>query len=271
MSYGDASQNPDAAPAAFSSTANATSPQGPWPTQIEYFRAYRYIFDHPQWLTTVGWLGVLSLVNLIPPLNVVYLLLLFGYGFTVLDSLLASGGSQYPTFEMGRFQDYLTRGLWPFLVHLIGSVILAFVFYLGLFPLALLGAGVAVIFGERAAGPIVALLALPALVGLLVVAVAGSFALWGMVLRSGLARDFASGFDHRWVADFMSTMWREQLLSALFLLLTVFVLDIVGLLALCVGILFVGPIVALAIVHLTYQLYAVYLSRGGTPVPIVQR
>jgi uncharacterized membrane protein len=92
-----------------------------------------------------------------------------------------------------------------------------------------------------------------------------------MVLRSGLARDFASGFDHRWVADFMSTMWREQLLSALFLLLTVFVLDIVGLLALCVGILFVGPIVALAIVHLTYQLYAVYLSRGGTPVPIVQR
>jgi uncharacterized membrane protein len=66
-------------------------------------------------------------------------------------------------------------------------------------------------------------------------------------------------------------VWRERLLSALFLLLTVFVLDIVGLLALCVGILFVGPIVALAIVHLTYQLYAVYLSRGGTPVPIVQR
>jgi hypothetical protein len=260
MSYGDASYTPHAAPCA-----------SPLPTRIDYFRAYTYIFDHPQWLTTIGWLGILGLLNLIPPLNLLYALLLVGYGFTVLEHLLVSGDTQYPTFDFGRLQDYLLRGLWPFLVYLVGSIILGIICYVAMFGVTAIGVVAGLILGKRAAGPILGLLAVPTVIGLVGLLLVGNLALWAMALRSGLARDFASGFDYRWTADFLRKMWLELLLCALFLVVTAFVLEILGLMALCVGILFVAPIVALASAHVTYQLYAVYLSRGGTPVAIVQR
>lgn len=69
MSYGDAPHDPFAASPASMGPSGTMPPPGPLPSRIEYLRAYAYIFDHPQWLATIGWLGILGLVNVIPPLN----------------------------------------------------------------------------------------------------------------------------------------------------------------------------------------------------------
>jgi hypothetical protein len=93
-----------------------------------------------------------------------------------------------------------------------------------------------------------------------------SMILIAMVLRSGLAQDFAAAFQFEWIKDFISKMWLEMLLAGLFLVATGFGLEIIGLAALCVGLFFVLPLLLLAYAHILYQLYAVFLSRGGQPV-----
>lgn len=262
--------NPYAAPQTGNEKKEPPMP-GPLPTRMEYLRAYTYIFEHPQWITTIGLLGLLGILNFVPLLNLVYALLVAGYAFTVLDCLLDSGGNVYPVFEMGKVQDYFNRGLWPFLVYLLGTVTVTLAFYGIMLALGALGFLLTLVVGEKNAGLLIFLLLLLATPVLIAILVAASAAIALMALRSGLARDFSAGFDYRWVLDFLRKMWRELVLAGLFLAATGFVLEVLGLLALCIGILFVVPIMVLAGTHLTYQLYGVYLSRGGMPVTVVVR
>jgi len=88
------------------------------------------------------------------------------------------------------------------------------------------------------------------------------------VLRAGLAQDFGAAFDMGWAKDFLKRTWMDTLLANLFWTLSYLVLIGVGILMLCVGTLVTIPIAMLAATHLTFQLYAVYLSRGGIPIPL---
>jgi hypothetical protein len=87
------------------------------------------------------------------------------------------------------------------------------------------------------------------------------------MLRAGLAQDFAEGFNFGWVLDFLKRTWMEMILGLLFLMFSAAVLGVLGLLACYIGLFFVMPVVFLAQAHLNYQLYVLYLSRGGTPIP----
>jgi hypothetical protein len=80
-----------------------------------------------------------------------------------------------------------------------------------------------------------------------------------------LAQDFTAGFDLAWIKDFVAKTWVEVLISALVLIL---VAHAVILCTCFVGLLAVIPLVPLVQAHLWYQFYALYLSRGGTPVPV---
>jgi hypothetical protein len=100
------------------------------------------------------------------------------------------------------------------------------------------------------------------------VAFAATGVMMAMILRSGLAQEFGAAFQFDWISDFISRMWLEMLLAGLFMIVTAFVLEVVGLLALCIGIFFVLPLIVLAAAHILYQLYMIYLARGGMPVPM---
>jgi hypothetical protein len=265
MSYPPApSSNPYASPAA--TGAAPVAPVGPWQTRMEYMRAYNYIFENPAWMTTVLSLAVFCVGAMIPGINILLQLLFVGYQFEIIDWLLKSHGRQYPTFEFGRLADYLTRGLWPFLVSLVGTIVLFPVIYVGMIVGVLAVAGIANAGGDTL-GPILAtLFGLAGLIALFAVVFAASMLLVALILRSGLAQDFAAAFQFDWIKDFISKMWLEMLVSGLFLVATALVLEMIGLLALCVGLFFVLPLLLMAYAHILYQLYAVYLSRGGQPV-----
>src|SRR5262249_61650211 len=67
--------------------------------------------------------------------------------------------------------------------------------------------------------------------------------------------------------DFLRRMLKEQILSLLFLMGWGLLLAPLGYLACCVGIVVVAAFLSLAQHHLKYQMYELYLSRGGQPIP----
>jgi len=237
-------------------------------TQMEYMRAYNYIFENPDWMKSVLFMALLFIPAMIPGVGIIVNLFYLGYQFEVIDSLLKSQGRQYPTFDFGRMGDYLGRGIWPFLVNLVGTVVLFPIIYIGLLVAGLLVSGITSAAGESL-GPILGMV-LGLIVGVTFIGItfAAMFVMVAMILRAGLTQEFGAAFQFDWIKDFCRRMWLEMLLSGLFMMATGFVLEILGVIALCIGLLFVIPLLFLAASHILYQLYVVYLSKGGIPIPI---
>jgi hypothetical protein len=259
MSYTDP-HNPYASPPA-AALAPGKMPAFKPIDKIEYLRVYKYVFENPNWLPNIL---LTTLCMLIP---VIGGLIAIGYQFEVVSMLLLTQGARYPDFNFNRFADYLMRGLWPFLVQLIASFVLTPVFFviIGVPLLALLGtAGAA---GEEGAS-VVLLVGIPVVVLLSVLlSIPVMMLLVPPMLRAGLAQDFAEGFNFGWVMHFLKKTWKEMFLGLLFLSFSAAILGMLGVLACYVGLFVVMPLVILAQGHLYYQLYVLYLSRGGTPIP----
>jgi len=240
----------------------ATAGLAGYPTSVAYMRMYNYVFDNPNWMMNVLFGALCGLIPIIGPL------LLLGYQFDIIQTLLVTQGARYPDFDFNRFVDYLMGGLWPFLVQLIVSFVLmpcfAVVFFIPFFIL-MAAAGSA---GEDV-GPVIfvggsvllALLLIP-------ISVIPAMLMWPMMLRAGLTQDFAEGFNFGWALDFLKKTWLEMFLASLFWAFAAVVLSLLGLLACFIGIYLVIPLVWLAQAHLLYQLYLIYLARGGKPIPI---
>ncbi len=93
---------------------------------MRYWAAYKFV-----WTSRNGWMNLLlaSVCILIP---VVGALVLIGY---VRDVMLArldtldDDSLGYPDFDFNLFVEYLKRGLWPFLVSLVASLVVMAVFF----------------------------------------------------------------------------------------------------------------------------------------------
>jgi hypothetical protein len=257
MSYDP--KNPFASP---SMPPVATAGVAGYPTSIAYTRMYSYVFDNPNWMMNILFGALCSLIPIIGPLP------MLGYQFEVIQTLLATQGTRYPDFDFNRFVDYLMGGLWPFLVQMVASLVLTpiMMIIIGV-PMVLLFVAAAAA-GDDAA-PIVFLIGLPLFVLLIIpIAVVPAIFLMPMMLRAGLTQDFMEGFKFDWTMDFVKKTWFEIFLAMLFLAFTATLLAFLGILACYIGMFAVMPLIVLAQAHMLYQLYLIYLSRGGKPVPI---
>ncbi len=72
-----------------------------------------------QWITNVFWVLICTLLGTVVIGNIV----LLGYQVDIVDRRSKGRQDQLPDFDANRFMDYLLRGLWPFLINLIGSAI----------------------------------------------------------------------------------------------------------------------------------------------------
>ena len=174
----------------------------------------------------------------------------------------------FPDFDFNNFGKYLERGLWPFLVMFASSLIIAFVLCLFVVPVVMLLS--LMIPQTNSAGSSCAGLAIfgvlfvfyvVAIVTMLVV-------LTPLTLRASLTQEFGAAFDFTFMKRFIALAWKEIVLASLFQLVASFLLSLGGLLLVCVGVYFATVPIYFCWVHLHKQLYQVYLSRGGEPVPI---
>ena len=172
----------------------------------------------------------------------------------------------FPAFNFEEFGKYLERGLWPFLVMLVTSLLLVPVMFVVMIPIFLMTAFLSSHQGnENAFVVALAVIAMVLLYFLMMMLTA--LILAPFKLRASLTQDFAKSFDLRFAKRFIALTWKEIIIASLFLMVASIGLSIVGMLALCIGFYFAMVPVYFAWTHLNKQIYALYLSRGGEPVP----
>ena len=101
-----------------------------------------------------------------------------------------------------------------------------------------------------------------------IVAAAIACILTPLILRASLTQDFGQAFNFPFVKRFLTLMWKEIVISSLFLVVASVILAGLGLVVLCIGVYFATVLIYFSWMHLQKQLYRIYLSRGGEPVPV---
>jgi hypothetical protein len=230
--------------------------------RMQYMQAYQYVMDSGNWFLNLLLIFVCQLIPIVGPIVVM------GYQFEIIEALHRNRGGTYPDFSFDLFVEYLKRGLWPFLVSLIiGAVVgipLMIVFYILMFV---------VIFGAAAAGdtagPVVVLVGMPLMMILMMgMIIVLSLFMLPMLLRAGLAQEFGEAFNFEFVKSFVGKVWVEMLLSALFMAVTGCLFAMVGMAVFCIGVYLAAAWIGLAQAHIYYQLYEIFLARGGKSIPL---
>lgn len=232
---------------------------------LEYSQAYRFVFENSNWVANVLLICVCNLIGGFVP--ILPGLVLIGYQCEVLEGLLVRPNQSYPDFKVERTMDYLIRGVWPFVIGLLASIVMI--------PLILLAVAVPIatmiLFANMAGGDaeVVVWIMAPfiAVVGILAATIC-NIALVPFLLRAALTQDISAALDFQFAKDFVRRMWKETLFAGLFLVALAIVAQVIGLLLFCVGVLVTVPIVQLAQVHLGMQLYRLYIYRGGEKIPL---
>jgi hypothetical protein len=227
---------------------------------MNYTAAITDFFKPPKWVTNLLLAGVCMFIPLI--------------GAMVVKGWIIGGlwgrdderPETFPDFDFANFGKYLERGLWPFLVMLVSGVAIAMVFGIILVPVALITA--AITHGTNDNGCVGMIMALFMFLFYIIMIVAMLFLLTPLTIRATLTQDFGQSFSLPFVKRFASLMWKEIVISALFAVVVGGLLTSVGALALCIGSYFATVIAYFSWLHLHKQLYALYLSRGGEPIPI---
>jgi hypothetical protein len=234
---------------------------GQWPTQLEYIRSYNFLFENPNWMMNLLWMFLCQLAGQAIPL--LPAMVMYGYQFEVLDSLLASRGSRHVDFDPNKLGDYLGRGVWPVIVLLIFALASSMFFGIIVFVFMFGGAAAAEAGGEAGIVIFIGALLIVMLVGIVLASVVSIFST-PMILRAGMTQQMGEAFNFAWVNDFVRKMWLETILSTLFV--TCSVLGLLLVTCFLAGII-LGPVLPFVSMHLMYQLYAIYLGRGGMPIP----
>lgn len=238
-----------------------TPPRRPF-ERIDYFAAYSYYFAQSNWFLSLLLVTLCQMIPIVGPIAVL------GYEFEVILAKHRGASRAYPEFDFGRFPDYLSRGVWPFLAQL--------VVMLGLVPIVLVGVfGSLAMVGFLAApanpAPMVIVAALPALLLLfLALMIAMSLVMTPLALRAGLTRDFGQAFNLDFIKDFTRRVGWETVLTTGFLIISGPIVMLAGMLICFVGVYFASTLVILAYTHFKWQLYELYLARGGQPIPLAE-
>lgn len=229
---------------------------------FSHSRAINYVFENPKWMQNVLLTTVCIFIPIVGPI------ILYGYQAEVVECLHRERGRRYPDFDFNRFSEYLTRGLWVFLVALVINLVMVPVMWIAMIGgIALMG-GAASAVGPDAAGWSF-LVTFP----LMIVLMSGASILMAavsipMFLRTGLTQEFSEGFNFSFVMEFIGNTWKQIVLSTLFLYFFSMAVTLVGLLVFCVGAYVAGAYVCLVASHVGWQLYEVHLAKGGSRVPL---
>ncbi len=242
-------------------TTEPPPPASPPRTRIQFLPALRYIFEPQDWVKSLLFACVCTFIPIFGQIA------LYGFMYQVVESRLRWPQNPYPLFSFSRFANYCTRGVWVYIVILTVTTMMQLVLQL---PLQFGIQGIMILsINNPQAGLITAAIGVPiVMLGLFVLAIGMSMLVTPVMLRAGLAPEFAQIFDFRWFRDFLRRVWIETLLAKLITLVTMLILMPLGLMLFCIGAIPMAVIIGMMDSHLTAQLYAIFLERGGEPIPL---
>jgi len=174
----------------------------------------------------------------------------------------------FPDFDFNKFGKYLERGLWPFLVSLVSSLVMTMPACVIIVPLTM----IFTLLGSQDHGSVggcaAAFLFVVLMVFYLLLFVGMMVVLTPLTVRASLIQDFAQSFNFAFLKRFVALTWKETVIASLFLFAASLLLGTIGLILLCIGVYFATVPIYFCWIHLHKQLYRLYLSRGGEAVPI---
>jgi hypothetical protein len=238
--------------------------QGPW--SMDYFGVFNWIHANPNWFVSSLLGGICMLIPIIGPI------VCFGFVFETAACLHLTNGQYQPNFDFGRFSNYLSRGVGPFIVGLIGGVV-QFIFMMMLMMII----GVAISTTVQAPGPggnfagrpeppiFLFLLIYPLmfLLGFVMYAI-----MYPLQLRSGLMCDISEGFKLGWGISFLQNTWLEMFLKLLCIMLFSIVAVPIVILTCGLGAILVWGYLFHVMAYYAFQLYRVHVSRGGQKIQL---
>lgn len=236
-------------------------PSGPW--QMNYFGAFEMIHRNPDWFVNTLLMFVCALI---PVINGI---VLTGYMYEVVEILHRTGGVYYPKFDFNRFVEYLLRGVGPFLIGLVFGTLLAVLVFVGYGVLiaSAIAASSAGKENEAAAGLGVLSAFVVVFTLVFVGSLATNFIQQPLALRGGLSSEIGQSFNFGWAFDFIKKSWLEMILAFLFNFVVSLVCIVLMIVTCYTALIVVIGYLFLVNAWLQFQLYRVYLSRGGEPIP----
>ena len=229
---------------------------------MNYTASVSDFFKSPKWMMNILLAGVCVFIPFIGPIVIKGWLIT---GFWGRDD---ERPETFPDFDFSNFGKYLERGLWPFLVTLVSGLVLGMILGLFIVPLVTLTTLLIPSDNGAAGGCAAAFLFAVMVLFYVVLVLALMLVLTPLTLRASLMQDFAPSFNFAFVKRFITLMWKEIILSSLFLVAASIILCGLGVIVFCIGMYFATVPVYFCWIHLHKQLYALYLSRGGEPIPM---
>jgi hypothetical protein len=220
---------------------------------VRYQQAFGYVINQPGGFVNLLLVMVCQFIPILGPI------VLLGYRAEVSVALSNDPElQQHPKFTFDRFVDYLSRGIWPFLIGLI--------LVIPMFPI-LIGALIAgFVIDPPGPGnpPILAF----ALFGsaLIVTSLAATILSIPMSFHAEMTGKFDLGGAFRFAAEFWRLLFGLAIVTVFVFNILAFVVVIVGLLCCFVGIYPAISLIEMAGQHIMVQLYREYLDRGGEPL-----
>lgn len=201
---------------------------------------------------------LITVCNFIPILGPIVLL---GYRAEVAQTLLRDDElRRHPKLDFNRFMEYLTRGVWPFITSLIVGVAAAV--FVGIAAVVAIGIGIAANKPELAL-----ILTYAFMFPILIISMVASAP---MTFHAELSGKFDLGAEFRFALSFWKIVGGQAIIAMLVFIPLSILVAIGGLLLCFVGVYPASALTQMAGQHILVQLYALYLERGGDPIPEFQ-
>ena len=223
---------------------------------MRFSEALSFPFRGPHAWPNLGCLLVCFLIPVIGPM------VCSGFLIIAEKRLIQNPLANAPRFDFSKFSVYLQRGVPPFVV----SLVIGAVFALCLAPVGVVCVVLVILVKNdlRWLYLIIPLFALVYFAALMALGLLGG----PLAFKAGVEGSIAAGWDKAFLRDYLKRVgWAHVRMQ---LLMIVALLPVV-LLSVCV--VFVGPYLAMPVLmqvqmHMTVQLYLLYLERGGKPLAI---
>jgi hypothetical protein len=226
---------------------------------MDYKASITDFFKSPHWKNNL----LLGAVCVLIPM--IGMLVLGGWHVTC---LWARGSGEDPAkaqpFDFQFFVKYLERGLWPFVVNLVASLIFLPVMMIVMFSMFFLS--VAVQPNENFIILFVAFFILQISLQLVY-----QMCMTPLMIRATITQDFKSAFSFSFAKDFIARTWKEMIVSMIFMVGLTICMVIIMIVTCYIGLFFAAPLMSFSWHHLQKQLYQLYLMRGGSAVPLSEK
>lgn len=226
--------------------------------QMHYMHSYTHVFKRDDWLIN---LIMGSLCLFIP---VIGHLVFMGYQYQVIEGFIRRPNAKLAKFDFSEFTQMLNRGIYPFVVSMALQFLMVPIFLI----IAFVPMAIPLMFEfemQRIAIMFVALFIVFATIAFILVI---HLIIGPLMLRAGLSQSFGETFDMKWIRSFIKMMWLEEIMSLFFLMFSSLVVVGIGIILCFVGMYPAATLVMLAMSHLSYQQYAIFLANGGEPIPL---